>query len=112
VSYVFQDGRIYFHSAPQGEKIANLIHNPRVGFEVDIPLAYLGFDFNPEKNPCRAHQLYRSVVIRGKPGFSRRDKKRRTSSMTWWLNMRGIDLSTRSTLKPKGIGPAGSLRSL
>ena len=44
----------------------NLNRNARVCFEVDIPLAYLGVDFNPEKNPCRAHQLYHSVIIRGK----------------------------------------------
>jgi nitroimidazol reductase NimA-like FMN-containing flavoprotein (pyridoxamine 5'-phosphate oxidase superfamily) len=66
VNYIFQDGRIYFHSSPKGEKMENLTRNPRVCFEVDIPLAYLGVDFNPEKNPCRAHQLYHSVIIRGK----------------------------------------------
>ena len=44
----------------------NLNRNARVCFEVDIPLSYLGVDFNPEKNPCRAHQLYHSVIIRGK----------------------------------------------
>lgn len=44
----------------------NLNRNARVCFEVDIPLAYLGVEFNPEKNPCRAHQLYHSVIIRGK----------------------------------------------
>ena len=44
----------------------NLTRNPCVCFEVDIPLAYLGVDFNPDKNPCRAHQLYHSVIIRGR----------------------------------------------
>lgn len=44
----------------------NLSRNPRVCFEVDIPLVYLGVDCNPDKNPCRAHQLYHSVIIRGK----------------------------------------------
>ena len=44
----------------------NLSRNSRVCFEVDIPLSYLGVEFNPEKNPCRAHQLYHSVIIRGK----------------------------------------------
>jgi nitroimidazol reductase NimA-like FMN-containing flavoprotein (pyridoxamine 5'-phosphate oxidase superfamily) len=43
----------------------NLRCNPKVCFEVDIPLSYLGVDFNPEKNPCRAHHLYHSVIIRG-----------------------------------------------
>jgi uncharacterized protein len=66
VNYIFQDGLIYFHSSPQGEKMKNLEQNARVCFEVDRPLAYLGVDFNPDRNPCRAHQLYQSVIIRGK----------------------------------------------
>jgi nitroimidazol reductase NimA-like FMN-containing flavoprotein (pyridoxamine 5'-phosphate oxidase superfamily) len=44
----------------------NLSHNSKVCFEVDTPLSYLGVNFNPENNPCRAHQLYHSVIIRGK----------------------------------------------
>lgn len=66
VNFVFHEGSIFFHSALQGEKIDNIAGDSRVCFEVDIPLAYLEVDFNPEKNPCRAHQLYHSVVIRGK----------------------------------------------
>jgi nitroimidazol reductase NimA-like FMN-containing flavoprotein (pyridoxamine 5'-phosphate oxidase superfamily) len=65
VNYIFQEGRIYFHSSPKGEKMENLSRNSRVCFEVDIPLSYLGVEFNPEENPCRAHQLYHSVIIRG-----------------------------------------------
>jgi hypothetical protein len=56
---------VYFHCAPEGEKLDNLIRNPRVCFEVDVPLAYLQVDFNPERDPCRTHQLYHSVIIRG-----------------------------------------------
>lgn len=66
VNYICQDGRIYFHSSPRGEKMENLWRDSRVCFEVDLPLAYLGVDCNPQQNPCRAHQLYQSVVIRGK----------------------------------------------
>jgi predicted FMN-binding regulatory protein PaiB len=32
---------------------------------VSIPLAYLEVAFNAERNPCRTHQLYYSVIIRG-----------------------------------------------
>jgi uncharacterized protein len=66
VNFVFRDGLVYFHSSLKGEKMENLARDSRVCFEVDIPLAYLEVDFNPEKNPCRAHQLYHSVIIRGK----------------------------------------------
>lgn len=65
VNFVFHDGCVYFHCAPEGEKLDNLIRNPRVCFEVDVPLAYLQVDFNPERNPCRTHQLYHCVIIRG-----------------------------------------------
>jgi nitroimidazol reductase NimA-like FMN-containing flavoprotein (pyridoxamine 5'-phosphate oxidase superfamily) len=49
----------------EGAKLDNLIRDPRVCFEVDVPLAYLKVDFNPDKNPCRTHQIYHSVIIRG-----------------------------------------------
>lgn len=66
VNFVFHEGAVFFHSALAGEKLDNIAKDSRVCFEVDIPLAYLEVGFNPEKNPCRAHQFYHSVVIRGK----------------------------------------------
>lgn len=66
VNFVFYKERIFFHSALKGEKLDNLIRDPRVCFEVDVPLAYLEVNFNPEKNPCQAHQFYHCVIIRGK----------------------------------------------
>jgi len=66
VNFVFMDKRIYFHCALQGEKLDNLLREPKVGFEVDQPLAYLEVRFNPDRLPCRAHQLYRSVIVRGR----------------------------------------------
>ena len=66
VNFVFYEGCVYFHCAPNGEKLDNLARNPRVCFEVDVPLAYLEVSFNPERNPCRTHQLYHCVIIRGK----------------------------------------------
>jgi uncharacterized protein len=65
VNFVFYEQCVYFHCAPAGEKLANLLRNPRVCFEADVPLAYLEAAFNPEGNPCRSHQLYHCVIIRG-----------------------------------------------
>ena len=65
LNFVFHEGCVYFHCAPKGEKLDNLTRNPRVCFEVSIPLAYLEVAFNAERNPCRTHQLYHSVTIRG-----------------------------------------------
>jgi nitroimidazol reductase NimA-like FMN-containing flavoprotein (pyridoxamine 5'-phosphate oxidase superfamily) len=66
VNFVLMQGNIYFHCAPKGEKLDNLAREERVCFEVDVPLAYVEVGFNEEKNPCRTHQLYHSVVIRGR----------------------------------------------
>lgn len=55
VNFVFFKGNIYFHCAPEGEKLDNIARNPSVCFEVDIPLAYLDL-----------RQFYHCVIIRGK----------------------------------------------
>ncbi|MCJ7494767.1 MAG: pyridoxamine 5'-phosphate oxidase family protein [Deltaproteobacteria bacterium] len=65
LNFVSHEGCVYFHCAPEGEKLDNLTRDPRVCFEVDVPLAYLEVDFNPDRDPCRTHQLYHSVIIRG-----------------------------------------------
>jgi len=66
VNYVYWQGAIYFHCALSGEKLDNIRANPKVGFEVDAPLAYLDTDFDPTGSPCAVTQFYRSVVIRGR----------------------------------------------
>jgi uncharacterized protein len=65
VNFVYHDGRIYFHSAPEGEKLSNIAREPRVCFEVDIPLAYLDSGIDPQRRACKLHQLFHCVIIRG-----------------------------------------------
>jgi len=65
VNFVYHGGKIYFHCAPEGEKLDNIARDPRVCFQVDIPLAYLDSGFDPERNVCRLHQFYHCVIIRG-----------------------------------------------
>jgi nitroimidazol reductase NimA-like FMN-containing flavoprotein (pyridoxamine 5'-phosphate oxidase superfamily) len=65
VNYVWFQGKVYFHCAPAGEKLNNLERDPKVCFEVDIPLSYIDTGFDPENRACRAHQLYHCVIIRG-----------------------------------------------
>jgi len=67
VNYAYDSGTVYFHCARAGEKLDNLKRDPRVCFEVDIPLAYLDLDYygaNPEG--CGVTQFYQSVIIRGR----------------------------------------------
>ena len=58
----FTGGKIYFHTAKQGEKIEDIKRDCRVCFEVDLPIAYV----KAKNNPCEADYLYRSVIIKGR----------------------------------------------
>lgn len=66
VNYVWYNGHIYFHSAHVGEKIENIRKDARVCFEVDIPLAYLGLEYDPSRPTCHVHQFYHCVIVRGR----------------------------------------------
>lgn len=65
VNFVYYEGNIYFHCAPTGEKLDNIARDPRVCFQVDIPLAYLDAAYDSERRACKLHQLYHCVIIRG-----------------------------------------------
>ncbi len=65
VNYVWWNGSVYFHCAHQGEKIENISQDNKVCFEVDIPLSYLGLEYEPKRPTCQVHQFYHCVIIRG-----------------------------------------------
>jgi nitroimidazol reductase NimA-like FMN-containing flavoprotein (pyridoxamine 5'-phosphate oxidase superfamily) len=65
VNFVSLNGSIFFHCAPQGEKLDNLTRDPRVCFEVDVPLSYIDIGLDPERPICNLHQFYHCVIIRG-----------------------------------------------
>ena len=65
VNFVSQAGNIYFHCAPKGEKLDNLIRDPKVCFEVDVPLSYIDIGLDPSRPICQLHQFYHCVIIRG-----------------------------------------------
>ncbi|MEE4240864.1 MAG: pyridoxamine 5'-phosphate oxidase family protein [Desulfopila sp.] len=69
LNYVWHNGSVYFHCSHQGEKIDNIRRNPRVCFEVDIPLSYLGREYDRNRPACAVHQFYHSVIIRGTAEF-------------------------------------------
>ena len=66
VNYVWWNGAVYFHCAHQGEKIENITANNKVCFEVDIPLSYLGLEYDRKRPTCHVHQFYHCVIIRGR----------------------------------------------
>lgn len=62
LNFAYHDGKIYFHTAKQGEKVEDIKRDCRVCFEVDLPIAYV----KAKSNPCEADYLYRSVIIKGR----------------------------------------------
>ncbi len=68
VNFVYHKGNIYFHCALTGEKLDNIRKDNRVGFQVDIPLAYMDSGFTNQSSPCKLHQFYHCIIIRGKAG--------------------------------------------
>jgi nitroimidazol reductase NimA-like FMN-containing flavoprotein (pyridoxamine 5'-phosphate oxidase superfamily) len=62
LNFAYHDDKIYFHTAIEGEKIEDIKRDNRVCFEVDLPIAFV----KSTGSPCRAHYLYRSVVIKGR----------------------------------------------
>lgn len=59
------DGAIYMHSHPFGEKIENIKRNSKVGFEVDSYVCFLpSYYFHPT-DASQADTLYISIVIKG-----------------------------------------------
>ena len=65
VNFVNLEENIYFHCASKGEKLDNIAEDPRVCFEVDVPLAYLDAGIDPNSPICHLHQFYHCVIIRG-----------------------------------------------
>lgn len=62
LNFVYDQGRIYFHTAIAGEKMEDIRRDSRVVFEVDQPIAYM----KGGPDPCSAKYLYKSVIIKGR----------------------------------------------
>jgi uncharacterized protein len=61
LSFGYEDGSIYIHSAPEGKKIAMLEKNPCCCFEVDICDQVIR-----SNKPCSWGMRYRSVIGSGR----------------------------------------------
>lgn len=64
LSFGYAEGRLYFHSAGEGKKIALLQHNNRVCFEVD-----LDEELVRKEHACGWGLRYRSVIGSGRAHF-------------------------------------------
>ncbi len=62
VNFAHLEGKIYIHTALEGEKIEDIRRDDRVCFETDLPIAFV----RAVHQPCEAEYLYRSVIIKGR----------------------------------------------
>lgn len=62
LNFVYSGSKIFFHSAPEGEKLDDIRRNNRVGFEIDKVFAITP----PVSHGCQTHCFYQSIVIRGR----------------------------------------------
>lgn len=67
VSYAYKDGRIYFHGAPEGQKIDAVLRQPKVSFSVVEQDRVIPEEFNT---------LYRSTVVFGRARLLEGEEKR------------------------------------
>jgi len=61
LNFAHREGRIYLHSAREGEKIDHILRDARVCFEACQPVAQI----KAKSHPCDSAYLYRSVIIKG-----------------------------------------------
>jgi nitroimidazol reductase NimA-like FMN-containing flavoprotein (pyridoxamine 5'-phosphate oxidase superfamily) len=72
VTFLYWNGKIYFHSSTKGEKISDIRRGSPVCFEVDEPIAYVA----AREPACGGSYYYRSIIAKGRAALvSHRDKK-------------------------------------
>ena len=65
MNFVYANDAVYMHSHIKGEKLENIMRNPKVGFEADRSLEFLPSYFSHPTDASQADTLYISVVIKG-----------------------------------------------
>lgn len=73
VHFIYDDGKIYIHGLPKGQKISNISTNEKVCFE-----AYFMKGIILNEAPCDVNTEYESVVIMGKAAIVKDDDLKET----------------------------------
>jgi len=66
INFIYYQKCIYFHSANEGKKIQALKENRNVSF-----LTFINGGVITDKNPCKATQSFKSIMIEGRAEFVR-----------------------------------------
>lgn len=104
LNYVYEEGRIYFHTAREGEKIEDLARDERVCFEVDLPLAYV----RPSSEACQANYLFRSVIALGRARLVQEEAEK-LEALTLLMKKYGGP-SQPASFSEKGLKAVGVVR--
>ena len=104
VNYVYHNGAIYFHTGLKGQKIDNIICDPRVSFVVDQPHSYLDTSFNEDAPPCHVTQYYRSVVIKGKAEIVDSEQEKLDALNALMASHEGVSNYSKIVKEMKGVG--------
>ena len=116
MNFVFLNDAIYMHSHVKGEKLDNISHNDKVGFESDRELEFLPSYFEDPHNAALADTLYISVVIKGVASFVA-DREEKTLALNGLMekyqpegnydplesNMRVLDAVSVIKVTPKSL---------
>ena len=116
MNFVFLNDAIYMHSHVKGEKLDNISHNDKVGFEADRELEFLPSYFEDPHNAALADTLYISVVIKGVASFVA-DREEKTLALNGLMekyqpegnydplesNMRVLDAVSVIKVTPKSL---------
>ena len=92
LSFGYDDGAIYIHSAPEGRKIGMLAKNPRCCIEVDICDRVIRGD-----KPCSWGMQYRSVIGYGRAAIltAPEEKSKGSTASCAITGARHIDFSEK-----------------
>jgi nitroimidazol reductase NimA-like FMN-containing flavoprotein (pyridoxamine 5'-phosphate oxidase superfamily) len=77
VNYGYSEGKLYFHSAQQGQKIEMIQKNPRVSFQMETDVEIV-----PADKACDWSIKYRSVIGFGKAEFLNSPEEKRFALKT------------------------------
>jgi len=101
MSFAYRDGKIYLHSARQGQKLDDIRQSPRVCFEVDEDLG-----LNRAGRVCDWAQYYRSAIVFGTARILE-DSQDAVPALQALVDkysaMRGDDVPGITAFSPEGI---------
>ncbi|WP_400208963.1 pyridoxamine 5'-phosphate oxidase family protein [Candidatus Methanomassiliicoccus intestinalis] len=62
IHFIYENGSLYFHGLPEGQKISNIKANPHISLTAYVMDSFL---LDPEGKPCDTNTKYQSVIVAG-----------------------------------------------